>query len=127
MVNSSPKATVMRARIGEPPIAGKTERKRRSNCRLPLTQAKEAVAAVGRRSRRPLLHAIFGQPLEVFFDRLAEMGREIAADLLQHFLTFLGWQIAPAVALADIFRIDLAVSLKLGTLAVLHWLIGLAG
>ena len=73
--------------------------------------------------RRRLLHAVLGQPLEVLFDRLAEVGGKLAADLLEDFLPLLGRQVAPAVLLAEALGIDLAGAAHLGGLAVLHGLI----
>ena len=61
-----------------------------------------------------LLHPVLGQPLEILLDRLAEMGRQFAADLLEHLLPLLGWQIAPAILFAQLLGIDLARALAAG-------------
>src|SRR5205085_4171086 len=66
------------------------------------------------------LHSILCKALEIFFDGLAEVSRQLAADLLEDFLTLLRRQIAPAVAFAEIFGLDVAGPLEFGSLTVLH-------
>src|SRR4051794_30352381 len=75
-------------------------------------------------NRHGSLDAVLSQPLEILLDRLAEVGGQLTADLLQDFLALLGRQIAPAVTLTDVFGIDLTGAFQLGPLAVLHGAVG---
>src|SRR5262245_60831360 len=52
------------------------------------------------------------------------MSGQLTADLLHDLLPLLGREVAPTVALADVLGIDVAGSLKLGSLAVLQRVIG---
>src|SRR5437868_10856770 len=51
--------------------------------------------------------SILCQPSKILLDRVAEVGGQIAADLLEGLLALFGGQVAPVVLFAEVLLIDL--------------------